>query len=146
MHPVHQCTRGWLDTVAKNAWIGEEMSDNLREARIKFWIKRIKEDSRFFAHNAGMYLVLKMKVPELWQRLREQGDLFNEACEFGSITDIEDHGAALCRGYLWATDALDRLGYVSKTSKATKEAIRRFIDGQKAKGQASQPGDGRAHQ
>jgi hypothetical protein len=135
-----------LATVAKNAWIGEEMSDNLRETRIKFWIKRIKEDRRFFAHNSGMYLVLKMKASELWQQLMEQGGLFNQACECGSITDIEDHGAALCRGYLWATDALDRPGYVPETSKATREAIRRFTNGQKAQGQASQPGDGRANQ
>ena len=66
-----------------------------------FWRKRTKEDEAMFKRRWTMAL-LRKKDPDLAQALHEQEQIFVQACVTGTELDIEEHGAALCRGYLKA--------------------------------------------
>jgi hypothetical protein len=47
---------------------------------------------------------------ELAQRLKEQRDLFDRACVTGTPDEVEEHGAAMCRGYAAAMAAMEEAG------------------------------------
>ena len=51
---------------------------------------------------------LKRVDQDLHRRLLDQRDLFDQALVTGTAQDIELHGAALCRGYAIAIQALER--------------------------------------
>lgn len=52
-------------------------------------------------------LALRRLEPDLASRLHEQRSLFDEACIKGDSGDIEEQGAAMCRGYLAAVRVLE---------------------------------------
>lgn len=53
------------------------------------------------------WLALRRVDDDLGRRLFEQRGLFDEACVVGSASEIEEQGAALCRGYAAAVRALE---------------------------------------
>jgi hypothetical protein len=50
----------------------------------------------------------RVSAASLHRRLLDQRDLFDQALVTGTHQDIEVHGAALCRGYAIAIQALER--------------------------------------
>ena len=50
---------------------------------------------------------LKRVDADVARRLREQRDLFDKACAIGTTEEVEQHGAAMCRGYAYAVKMLE---------------------------------------
>lgn len=55
-------------------------------------------------------LALRRVDASLAQRLHEQRGLFDEACLIGPASEIEEQGAAMCRGYAAAARVLEAAG------------------------------------
>lgn len=55
-------------------------------------------------------LALRRVDASLAQRLHEQRGLFDEACVVGNASEIEEQGAAMCRGYAAAARCLEGAG------------------------------------
>jgi hypothetical protein len=76
-------------------------------AAIRKWQVAIAEAALPF--DARWTLVALRRVDYgLHRRLLDQRDLFDQALVTGTAQDIEVHGAALCRGYAIAIQALER--------------------------------------
>jgi hypothetical protein len=82
------------------------------ESTMGIWVKKVAVAKAEFERRWSV-LSLDSVDPSLAQRLREQQSLFDAACVTGSFGEIEDHGAAMVRGWAVCAEALaeDRSGH-----------------------------------
>lgn len=87
----------------------------VREARLSVsdsvsqWLGRISQAAQAF-ESRWTQLALRRLDPELATALHEQRNLWVEAVVTGMRADIEMHGAAMVRGYVAVTAALEAAG------------------------------------
>jgi hypothetical protein len=77
------------------------------KARIAFWRKRSAEDGARFRRRWSFGALRKVDA-DLADALYQQEQFFVAACVTGGTVDIEDHGSALCRGYMAAIKAMEK--------------------------------------
>lgn len=76
---------------------------------MKKWHAEVAEEAYAFERR-WTRLTLKRVDPELAAKFTRQQDLFEEACVTGTAAQIQAHGAAMLRGYLAITKALEQAG------------------------------------
>lgn len=67
-------------------------------AAVRHWVGEVGKAALPF-ESRWTGLALRRVDAGLAQRLHEQRRLFDEACLLGTASEIEDQGAAMCRGY-----------------------------------------------
>lgn len=68
------------------------------EAAVRHWLGEVGAAALPF-ESRWTFLALRRLDEGLAQRLHEQRGLFDEACIAGSASEVEEQGAAMCRGY-----------------------------------------------
>jgi len=105
-----ECHHKWHKIMRKQQRLKAEPMTPEEErfyARINFWRCRSSEDRTMFERRAT-FKELRLRDAEMAEALYDQENLFVEACVKGTVQDVEDHGAALCRGYLAAAKLFGR--------------------------------------
>ena len=74
-------------------------------ATVRHWLGEVSSAAAQFESRWTM-LALRRVDEGLARRLHEQRGLFDEACFAGEGSEVEEHGAAMCRGYAAAVRAL----------------------------------------
>ena len=76
---------------------------------VRHWLGEVGKAAALLESRWTM-LALRRVDPSLSLRLHEQRSLFDEACFGGSASEIEEQGAAMCRGYAAAVRTLEASG------------------------------------
>jgi hypothetical protein len=86
---------------------GVVMSDgSSRDQMVRYWFGETSAAAAAFERRWTL-LALRRVNRELAARLQQQRELFDKMCSAGTAYQIEVQGAALCRGYLVSTKALE---------------------------------------
>jgi hypothetical protein len=83
----------------------DEEHSTVESAAVRYWMRAVSEAAMPF-ESRWTWASLKRIDPDVYRRVREQCDLFGYELGTGSLTDIEAHGAATCRGYARAFQVL----------------------------------------
>jgi hypothetical protein len=78
-------------------------------AHISKWLGQVSDAALPFERR-WTWLALRRVNPDIAKRLHEQRGLFDQACVTGTVDEVEEQGAALCRGYAAAVRALEASG------------------------------------
>jgi hypothetical protein len=70
------------------------------------WLKTVSEAAQAFEQRWTL-AALRRTNPDLHGRLREQRNLFDQMLVTGSLAEVERHGAATCRGWMAAVQAME---------------------------------------
>lgn len=76
---------------------------------VRHWLSEVSAAALPF-ESRWTWLSLRRVDDDLGRRLHEQRGLFDEACVTGTATEVETHGAAMCRGYAAAVRRLTDAG------------------------------------
>jgi hypothetical protein len=76
------------------------------DAAIRKWVSAVRDAARAFEAR-WTWAALKRVDPDVHGRLVEQRNIFDRVVVTGMAAEVETHGAALCRGYAKAVQALD---------------------------------------
>ena len=79
------------------------------ESLLQHWHAMVSQAAQAFEARWTL-AALRRVDPDIAQRLQEQRDIFVEACVTGKPQDVLEHGSALCRGYVAASQALEDAG------------------------------------
>jgi hypothetical protein len=79
------------------------------DAAIRKWVPAVTEAAVAFERRWTL-AALKRVNPDIHHRLLEQRGLFDKAATTGTPKEIEDHGAAMVRGYAKAVSVLEAVG------------------------------------
>ena len=83
------------------------MSDGTsRDRMVRYWFGETSAAAAAFERRWTL-LALRRVNRELAARLQQQRELFDKMCSAGTAYQIEVQGAALCRGYLVSTKAVE---------------------------------------
>jgi hypothetical protein len=74
-------------------------------AAVRHWHGEVSRAALPF-ESRWTFLALRRVDADLARRLHEQRGLFDQACIMGEAGEVEEQGAALCRGYVAAVRAL----------------------------------------
>src|SRR4051794_3787174 len=76
------------------------------EQVVRYWSREASAAAAMFERR-WTWMALRRVDPNLAARLSKQRDLFDQAAVTGTGEEVDVHGAALCRGYAIATQALE---------------------------------------
>lgn len=75
-------------------------------AEVRKWLAEVSQ-AALNLERRWTWSALKRVAPQIASKLRDQHNLFDQACVTGSAEEVETHGAATCRGYAAAVRALE---------------------------------------
>jgi hypothetical protein len=79
--------------------------------RVRRWHREAIEAAALFERRWTMR-ALRRVDPDIAQRIIEQRGLFDRALVVGDVTEVETHGAAMCRGWKAAIQVMEAAGEV----------------------------------